>query len=53
MSVNAAEGFEVKEYDYKSRLIISENLTVMSTKKYNWIQKRMWKKLLNVEIEEV
>ena len=46
-------GWSVRNPVYKSRIEISESLSVMSEKKYNWFQRKMWKMLLNINIEKV
>ena len=41
---------KVKE---NSRIEVTENLSIMTEKKYNWLQRKMWKILLNINIEKV
>lgn len=37
----------------KSQIIISHNLIINSDRKYNKLQKKMWKLFFNVDVEDV
>ena len=52
VSVKGVE-WRTKKVEVKSRINITENFSVMSEKKYNWFQRKMWKILLNIDIEKV
>lgn len=52
VSVKEVE-WRTKKVEVKSRINITENFSVMSEKKYNWLQRKMWKMLLNINIEKV
>lgn len=46
----------IKLPTYKSKMIIGDiysNVTIMTAKKFNKIQKKMWKIFFNVDIEDV
>ncbi len=43
----------INKIEPKSKLKVTENLSIMTEKKYNWLQKKMWKMLLNIEIEDI
>lgn len=44
--------WKLEKIEPKSRIKVTENLVVMTGKKYNWFQKRMWKIFFNIDIEK-